>query len=149
MKPVNEKRTISSCSHFYTEMDIVYADMHVVCALSCPTAELPPIWVQPLSNSHFNLSLDTFLLYELLLLMLFPHSRVECSTTLLWFSHFVDCRAQITQGRKVLSTLDSLSKLVERVWVICSTGNFVLCTLQWTFISHYIVYLQCYLTRSY
>jgi hypothetical protein len=36
-------------------------------------------------------------------------------------------RAQITQGRKVLSTLDSLSKLVEKVWNICSTGNFVLC----------------------
>jgi len=30
-KPVNEKRTICSCSHFYTEMDIVYADMHAVC----------------------------------------------------------------------------------------------------------------------
>jgi hypothetical protein len=45
---------------------------------------------------------------------------------------FVDTRAQITQGRKVLSTLDSLSKLVERVWNICSTGNFVLCILQYT-----------------
>jgi len=139
------KKEPSVHAHIFTPRWILCMLICMLCVcLELPnycTASQGSHWVQPLNNSHFNLSLVTFLLFKLLLLTLFTHSRIECSMTLLWLSHFVDCRAQITQGRKVLSTLDSLSKLVERVWVICSTGSFVLSTVYSAIDSH--ISLHC------
>lgn len=76
------------------------------------------LWAIQLPLIYNRISI-LFLVWKLCFVSKFPYRYAMLmnllNVALFRVSHFVGCRTQITQGRKVLSTLYSLSKFVERV----------------------------------